>query len=353
MSARVLRTLSLSVLAGFITALLGVASVGPTAGALATNTIGIAPVGETDNFHLSVLPGETTEREAVVTNLTNEAHHVRVYPVDAAVTAQGGFALAERDASPTGAGAWTRLPVSELTLAPHSKTPLRFTVSVPANAVPGDYAGGIVIETDPAGRPQDLGNSFAVQMNLIERIGVRLYLNVAGEAIRTLQAGQLTWQRTQAGIRFHLPVTNTGNMRLNPHGRLTLTGLGMPADLDMSHVETLLPGSTVTLTALWAKPPILANGTATATITFDGGPAQQRSTHVRLLPLLLTAATLAALAGILLITWRFVRFLRKARHALRLAGQPSETTGSKTQPATEAAGPYRLRRHERRALAKR
>lgn len=123
MSARVLRILALAAVAA-VAALAGVLPAASPAGALATNTLGITPVGEADNFHLELLPGEEMERRAVITNRTGEAHHVRVYPVDAAVTAQGGFALGERDATRSGVGAWLHLPVSELVLAPHSTTPL-------------------------------------------------------------------------------------------------------------------------------------------------------------------------------------------------------------------------------------
>jgi hypothetical protein len=325
MFLRLLRTLTLALLASVL-ALGGVVSTASRASALETSSLGIAPIGEADNFHIAVLPGETTEREALVTNLTNDTRHVAVYSIDATVTAQGGFALGNRTDPPKGIGAWARLPMTELTLAPHTATTVPFTLAVPADAVPGDYSGGIVIESDPAGRVQDLGKSFAIQMNLIERIGVRIYLNIAGQAVRSMKLGQLTWERTNGGIRFQLPVTNNGNMRLVPHGELALDGLGMRSHLDMSHVETLLPGSTVTLTAIWSKPPLLADGTATATVAFDEGTPQQRSTQIRIVPLLLAGGVLIALAAILFVAWRFIHFLRKVRKALRIAGQHTDTT---------------------------
>ncbi len=331
MPARVLRMLTVVAVAA-VAALAGVVP----AGALATNTLGITPVGEADNFHLELLPGEETDRRAVITNFTDEAHHVRVYPVDATVTAQGGFALGERDATRSGVGAWLHLPVSDLTLAPHSTTPLPFRLTVPAGATPGDHAGGIVIETDPKGQPQNLGNNFAVQMNLVERIGVRVYLTVAGEAVRSLGVGNLTWERTGNNIRFEVPVTNTGNVRVDPTGELTFDGFRLPSDaLRMSRVETLLPGSTVTLTALWPHPPLLADGTATATVTFGAGQRVQRSTHLRLLPLPLAAGALLGLALVAFATWRFVRFLGKARVALRLAGEPAGAMANPPAMATK------------------
>ena len=331
MSARVLRILAVVAVAAVV-ALAGVVP----AGALATNTLGITPVGEADNFHVELLPGEEMDRRAVITNRTDEAHHVRVYPVDAAVTAQGGFALGERDATRSGVGAWLDLPVSDLTLAPHSTTPLPFRLTVPADATPGDHAGGIVIETDPKGQPQNLGDNFAVQMNLVERIGVRVYLTVAGEAVRSLGVGNLTWERTGNDIRIEVAVTNTGNIRIDPRAELTFQGFRLPSSaLPMSGVETLLPGATVTLTGLWAHPPLLADGTATATVTFADGQVARASTHLRLLPLPLAAGALLGLALVGFATWRFVRFLRKARAALRLAAQQAGDTANPPAMATK------------------
>lgn len=93
----------------------------------------------------------------------------------------------------------------------------------------------------------------------------------------------------------------------------------------MSRVETLLPGAAVTLTGLWPHLPLLANGTATATVTFADEQVARASTHLRLLPLPLAAGALLGLALVGFASWRFVRFLRKARVALRLAQQAGDT----------------------------
>lgn len=175
-----------------------------------------------------------------------------------------------------------------------------------------------------------------MQLNLVERIGVRVYLTVAGEAVRTLGVGNLTWERTGDGIRFEVPVTNTGNVRLDPRAELTFEGFRLPSSaLRMSRVETLLAGSAVTLTGLWPHPPLLADGTATATVTFAGGEPVQRSTHLRLLPLPLAAGALLGLGAVAFAIWRFVRFLGKARAALRLAGEPAGATANPPAVATK------------------
>jgi hypothetical protein len=332
MSARVLRALaSLPLTAGLLLA--GTLLAAGPGGALETSGLGISPAGEADNFHLELLPGESAARRAIVTNRTGQHHRVLVYPVDATVTTQGGFALGQRDAASRGLAAWMRLPVSELSLAPHSTVPLPFHLTVPADAAPGDYTGGIVIEMGLPGQAQDVGDGFAVQMNLVQRIGVRIYLTLAGQAHRGVHVGQLTSERTGDGIRFSVPVTNTGNVRLESRAHLGFKGFRLPPGLEMSRVETLLPGSTVALTALWRDPPLVAAGTATATVDFGDAQPQRRSTHLRLLPLPLLAAALLGLALVTVGTWRFVRFVRRARVALRLAG---DAAGPKANPPVSA-----------------
>jgi hypothetical protein len=334
MAARVLRTVALSTLSALsalaalcaVTALIAVVPAEPPAGALETNTLGIVPVDESDNFHVELVPGEEMERRAAITNRTDQAHHVRVYPVDANVTDQGSFALAGRDAIPTGVGAWLHLPVSELVLPPRSTTELAFRVTVPAGATPGDHAGGVVVEMDPKGQPQDLGNNIAVQMNVVERIGVRVYLNVAGKAVRTLGMGELTWGRTGDGIRFEVLVTNTGNVRVEPRAELTFHGFRLPSTaVEMSRVETLLPGSDVTLTGLWRDPPRLASGHATVTVTVGGQPMGHVSTRLRLIPVLPLALTAGVGALVVVAVVKAGRFLRRARRALRLVATRAES----------------------------
>lgn len=326
MSARVLRSL-VSLAAAAVTLASGGAMARPAA-ALETNTLGISPVGEADNFHLELMPGEGTQRRAVVTNRTDQAHHVLVYPVDATVTAQGGFALGERADRPEGVGAWVRLGVAELTLPANSSTPLPFDLAVPADTASGDYAGGIVIQTDPKGQPQDLGDGYAFQLDLVERIGVRIYLRVAGEAAPGVEVGDLTWKRTDEGIRFEVAVTNTGNVRVDPRGELTFRGFRLPSDtLAISRVETLLPNATVTLTALWPDPPLFAAGTATASVYLGDHETARASSHLRLVPLFPAVGLLIGIIVAALGLWRAARFVRSARAALRLVRGQVNTTG--------------------------
>ncbi|OLE22233.1 MAG: hypothetical protein AUG44_25305 [Actinobacteria bacterium 13_1_20CM_3_71_11] len=130
--------------------LAGTAAVaGPPAGS--DNRVGIAPADERDYTHISLPAGGTAKRPVQVTNFSTTAQDLLIYPADASITPQGGFALAERDAPLREVGAWAQLPVSQLHLAARSSKVVMFTLTVPTGTTPGDYAGGVVIQRARAG----------------------------------------------------------------------------------------------------------------------------------------------------------------------------------------------------------
>lgn len=290
---------------------------GVTPGAI---TVAIRPADEANYFHLNVLPGETVERKAVVSNFSSAPVDLLIYPADATTTAQGGFALAERGAPARQLGSWIHLPITELHLAAHANTTVTFHVAVPAGIQPGDYAGGILVQSMTPGQTTTGNKDFPFQVNIIQRIGARAYLHVAGTAEPGLNAGRLTWQATAHGITFSIPITNTGNIRLQPTAQIRLSGWNLPTNvIPMSRVEDLQPGATVTITGQLANPPRYGYGHATAHIDYGSSQHATAVTTVRLIPVLLTLALLAAVAVLLFAGWKFTRFLRRARVALRQA----------------------------------
>lgn len=301
------------------------------AGAVESAGLGIRPQGPGDWFRFQALPGEIVEETAVVQNKTNERVRLLLYAVDATITPQGGFALKERPEPKTGVGAWLSLDSGTLTVSPHSEERVPFRMTIPAGTEPGDYAGGIVIEKEPQqGTPQEVGKELAVQFNVVERMGVRIYLGVAGKAVRKLAAGALEWRRKGTDIEFRIGVRNQGNVQIVPEGTLRLTGRGAPGEaLRMRGPEALFPSSRGTLTAVWRNPPSFALVTAVASVSY-GGPAPVRAeASVRIVPWPAAAILLVVLVLAALGVFRGVRFWRKARVAIR-AVEAGERTPART-----------------------
>lgn len=300
---------------------------GSPVGAVETPRLGIKPAFEANYFHLSLLPGGETTNTAVVSNFSDQTARVRIYAVDAEITPQGQFALSAEQAPRTAVGKWLSPSVSELSLAPQSSAKVDFAVAVPPGATPQDYAGGIVLEAAPLVQaPQTVGNETAVQLNVVERLGVRVYLKVEGNSRQHLVAGPLRWDRVSGGaIEFSLVLRNDGNVGLAPTGTVTLHGFGLSGrSIKLSRPELLLPGGTTTVRGRWEDPTLYARGHANADISYGNGHTTHASTDLRLIPLIPTAliAFLAILVSYL--TYRLIRFVRKARHALRTLNTPAQ-----------------------------
>lgn len=245
-------------------------SVSPAYAAPPSGGVGIAPGDERDYFHVTLAPGQHTERKAVVRNSTPNPVDILIYPVDATITPQGGFALDEQNVVPRTVGSWTHLPVSRMHLAGYESTSVTVPISVPDGTPPGDYAGGVVVQRATNGTANTVQNGVSVQLNIIERVGARIYLKVPGQQEAQLEAGPLIWYRDGTSVVFSATITNKGNIRLHPTAKVKVTGFGLPdAVVAMNQIEELLPGSSVTVTGRLNGAPLVAVGQATL-IAEDG-----------------------------------------------------------------------------------
>lgn len=301
---------------------------------------GIRPLSGEDWFTYSVLPGETVEGVALAINRRTEPLDVVVYAADAFTTPQGGFALQERGEAPASLGAWVALEADRIQLDPGERLRLPFRVTVPRSAEPGDYAAGVVLEAAPQqGKSEDVGEETELQIDIIDRVGARIYLTVEGKAERRLDAAALSWTRSEGGITFVLPVSNLGNVRVPVSGTIELSGwLSEDVRLDLGTTE-LLAGSDTVLSARWENPPTTFFGRATATVHYGDDRALGSTTSVRLVPIGLLFGVLAGLLIIGLATWRFLRFWRRARKALELVegGSDGDLRRSARPPSSSRA----------------
>lgn len=302
-------------------------------------TLGVAPADEPAFFHVELLPGGTTRRTAVVSNHSKTVQQITIYPADGVTTPQGGFSVNTAQQPRTEIGAWTRLPLTALTLPAGGQRLVTFDLAVPVGTPPGDYSGGIVVQSQPrAGQTTQLGHQTAVQLNFVERVAARIYLHVAGTARSSLSLGALTSAVDGSDRTFALTVTNTGNTRLQPSGSLRVEGRpGSPVTVKMSAIDTLLPGQQTILRGRWTHPPRAFWGQATAIVRSEAGTAHARA-PLHLVPVVLAAVAIALLLALSLAAVRSVRFLRRARVALRSQPRRPTPLPARLYPAPAGAG---------------
>ncbi len=290
--------------------------IGGGAQAVDNGTLGIRPATESAYFHLSVAPGSSLAETALVTNRTTEPLSLLTYVVDGTTTPQGEFALESQDAQPRSVGLWTTLNATSITVPPETEIAVPFTITVPVGTMPGDYVGGVIIQTSVVtGETSSAADGTAVRIDVVNRQGVRIYLNVAGEAVLGLRSGALSWAQEGSVVDVTLPVTNTGNTTLHPNGSVAFESLlGANTTIDVTTPQSILPGATVNLTATLTPAALIQVGRLSATVTSEAPDLTQTANFISI-PWWILLAVLAILAIAAFLVRRHLRFAKRARLA--------------------------------------
>ncbi len=256
--SRFLRTL----LTGAVIALTATAGLLPPSPAAADTPMGEVTWGvrtaesdvgsNRDNFAYTLDPGEHIEDALIVTNHASELLALSVYPADGFTTSSGQLDLVTADTPSVAVGAWSALGDDHLEIPPGESVEVPFTVTIPANTVPGDYTGGILTAlTEPSGQAE----SIVVD----RRLGIRMHVRVSGdlepgltvEDLAVDYAGSMNPFATgDASVTY--TVRNTGNTRLSAGQDVTVSGPWgiLPITLgDVGPVPELLPDETWTVSA--------------------------------------------------------------------------------------------------------
>lgn len=228
-----------------------------TAQAAEDDTVGISlrPADETGafddrtNFRYAADPGQTILDHAAVVNTGTEAQVFTLIGTDAFNDAAGDYALLPTDADPELIGRWIRFENGtnrmQVTLQPGEGRLVPFRVALPADATPGDHAGGIV-----ASVLTDSG-----QVDLDRRVAVRLYTRVSGDLHPRLTISSIEasyhgdwWNLLTGTVRVHYTLDNTGNVALAANYKATTkTWFGIPLTGQATgSTKELLPGNTAT-----------------------------------------------------------------------------------------------------------
>ncbi len=158
-------------------------------------------------------------------NDSDQALRLKLFAADAVTASRGGVAVATRaNDTPKQAGAWLRLSDTELTMEPGEHRSVPFTLSLPQDLAPGEYAASIVAQraVEQVGR-----QSGPLGVRFIPRFAVTVLVTVPGSAATVLRPHlEITDLRAAAGTRRQTIVGdlgNTGNDGLDrAEGKLTV-----------------------------------------------------------------------------------------------------------------------------------
>ena len=233
-------------------------SMGATAmPASADDTDGISgtPASETgpdgrSRFSYEAAPGQQLTDNYSVSNTGTTPQVMRVFSTDAFNTDDGAYGLLETDAEAVDAGAWVTFANGakfvDVPLAPGESKLVAFTLTVPADASPGDHAAGIVISvTAPQG-----------QILVDRRVATRLYVRVPGDLQAALTVASIsssyrsTINPLDGTTEVTFTVRNSGNIALGGTmivGVNTYFGISA-APIVREELAEMLPRSTRVIT---------------------------------------------------------------------------------------------------------
>ncbi|TVL88177.1 hypothetical protein [Streptomyces sp. SAJ15] len=196
-------------------------------------------------------------------------------------------------------GSWPALAAREVRLPPRTRAEVPFTVTVPADAAPGDHSGAVLASAG--------GHTTQV----------RLRLRVAGRPLAALSVEDVrVTDRDGGGAVIHYAVVNRGNTPLTP--RLALRARGLFGErlhrAARALPVTLSPGQRARLTESWPDAPTLDPVDVRLTVTAPGAARATASARYTPVPggvVALGAVAACGLAGMA------VRFARRRRRRLR------------------------------------
>lgn len=220
----------------------------------------------------SVAPGDTLTDKVTVYNFGNVPLTLNIYGVDAFNNVDGKFDIRPASTPPTDAGAWIQLDQNLVTVLPREQITIPVSITIPADATPGDHVGAVVAGVSAQGQGSD-----GQVINLERRTGTRLYIRVAGDVTRSVVVGTVTAEYRhrllepfvggEAHVTYRLE--NRGNVRVG--GKVTVD-VSAPFGLAkrtvvFDKIDEILPGQKFELST--DVPDVRALMFGTARVTFE------------------------------------------------------------------------------------
>lgn len=162
-------------------------------------------------------PGTTSTEHLAVRNLSDVEVTFSITGADGYFTPTGRFNMLASDQESVDAGIW--IDVADAVTVPAGETQIvPFTITVPADATPGDHAAGIAASI--YAESADSGATVGVE----SRVGFRVMVRVAGEIEPSLRVDawgdySIEWNPFDPGaIALTYTLENAGNVRMSVFG---------------------------------------------------------------------------------------------------------------------------------------
>jgi hypothetical protein len=200
-------------------------------------------------FNYDVDPGTQIQDSFLITNAGTTSADFVIYATDAVNDPDTGeFNLLAKDDVATDLGAWITPADTKLTIGPGLQATVPFNLLVPSDAAPGDHAAGIVASVFT--ETQQDGSTVLLE----QRVGVRMYITVSGDAFASIETQGLTSSFNPSlnpfapgELTVSYQVRNTGNKRVDVAQAIRVEGpFGIPlGSTSPTLINNLLPRQVV------------------------------------------------------------------------------------------------------------
>ena len=216
--------------------------------------------------------GDTIKDSATIKNLDTIPLTVNIYAVDATSNKAGSFVLKLPKEKQTTIGKWTKLNTTQLTLKPQQSIKIPFTIKIPTNITPGQYQGGIIVETKAKNtkKEQQNNNTRTGIVSINTRIGTRIYLTVRGKIHNDITLQSFTAKKQLNGTtKFNFKIQNKGNITIEPKAHIEIyDSFGNPYETIDETLGTSMPNTTITPSIAMKKHPLIGSYKAKLTMSY-------------------------------------------------------------------------------------
>lgn len=219
------------------------------------------------NYRYTANPGGSIRDGLVVVNHGKQPIELAIYAADGFTTDGGQLDLLTPDEKSTGVGAWVHAGRDTVRIQPGKSVEVPFRLTLPENATPGDYLGGIITSLRQQEAVGNVDRRLALKVRL--RVGGDLRPSLTVEDLRVSYDGTANPFGT-AGGTVDYTIHNTGNAILAAGQDVSVTGpfgrLGVDA-ADVPDSPELLPGEKwqVSVPVDGLRPAVRLAGTVTLT----------------------------------------------------------------------------------------
>lgn len=135
-------------------------------------------------FVYEAAAGRVIEDAVLVRNVSERSLRLSLFSADAVTASRGGLAVGTRmNDTPERAGAWVDITQSELILAPTEDRSVPFTLKLPSDLPPGEYAASIVAQQAEEGEEQQAG---PMGVRFVPRFAATVLITVPGASADAL-----------------------------------------------------------------------------------------------------------------------------------------------------------------------